>query len=83
MSFAPNATNCQQIDSGTYFPQQFAPRGTDNNDGFQKMIDQIVPNSNYIDDWTPLHLYEGEIHCGSNVLRQIPSSNWWNAINAN
>jgi protein-arginine deiminase len=31
----------------------------------------------FIDDWDLYHLNDGEVHCSSNDIRQIPNKKWW------
>ncbi len=31
----------------------------------------------WIEDWDMFHRLNGEVHCGSNVLRQHPTTGWW------
>jgi len=31
----------------------------------------------FIDDWDTYHAQDGEIHCGTNVKRTPPATNWW------
>lgn len=31
----------------------------------------------YVDDWFTHHENMGEVHCGSNVIRQLPENKWW------
>lgn len=31
----------------------------------------------YMDDWYPHHHSIGDVHCGSNVIREITSAKWW------
>ena len=50
-------------------------------DPFKVWSDMEMPASAsivYIDDWFLYHLREGEVHCSSNELREIPTSaEWW------
>lgn len=33
----------------------------------------------WVEDWDTYHRNAGEVHCGSNVFRAIPSAKWWEA----
>ncbi len=33
----------------------------------------------WVEDWDAYHRNFGEVHCGSNVIREIPSTKWWEA----
>ncbi|MCW8090315.1 protein-arginine deiminase family protein [Alteromonas sp. ASW11-130] len=39
---------------------------------------QSDSNFKFIDDFTTYHMWEGEIHCGTNSQRKPPIDNWWN-----
>jgi protein-arginine deiminase len=46
----------------------------------QYMQDQLAAHGitvHWIEDWYHLHLLYGEVHCGTNVLRQVPTLKWW------
>lgn len=34
----------------------------------------------WVDDWDLYHRLMGEIHCGTNSVRQIPSTKWWEVL---
>ena len=31
----------------------------------------------WVEDWDIYHVKDGEVHCGSNVLRAVPDTKWW------
>jgi len=33
----------------------------------------------WVEDWDAYHRNLGEVHCGSNVFREIPTAKWWEA----
>jgi protein-arginine deiminase len=33
----------------------------------------------WVEDWDGYHRNLGEVHCGSNVFRAIPTAKWWEA----
>ncbi|PXV95486.1 protein-arginine deiminase [Lachnotalea glycerini] len=35
---------------------------------------------NFIDDWNAYHIQDGEVHCGTNMLRKPYSDDWWSYI---
>ena len=53
-------------------------------DPFEVWFNQNAPASvtfTYIDDWLIYHLNNGEVHCGSNERRTIPSDpKWWEIV---
>jgi protein-arginine deiminase len=50
-------------------------------DIFKKQIeDALMPygySIRFIDNWENYHLSSGEVHCGTNATRAIPSVKWW------
>ncbi len=53
-------------------PDPFGPRDENGQDIFQ----QNSPEDTYKDCWV-LHTGFGELHCGTNAKRAIPSTKWW------
>lgn len=49
------------------------PRGSNNQDIYEEHISQSIAGEDivFIDSWY-YHIRNGEIHCGTNVLRTIP-----------
>jgi protein-arginine deiminase len=46
----------------------------------QQMEDALAPYNytmHWVEDWNLYHRMLGEVHCGSNARRTIPTSNWW------
>ena len=42
--------------------------------------DALTPHGisiSWIDDWALYHALDGEVHCGTNAARSIPSVKWW------
>jgi protein-arginine deiminase len=50
-------------------------------DIFKKQLEDALTPYGYtirfIDNWDLLHVAEGEVHCGTNAMRAIPSTKWW------
>jgi protein-arginine deiminase len=50
-------------------------------DIFEKqMVDAFAPfgvTVHFIEDWDLYHRLDGEVHCGTNATRAIPSAKWW------
>ncbi|XP_067316408.1 protein-arginine deiminase type-2 isoform X2 [Pseudorasbora parva] len=42
------------------------------------LLEPLGLNCTFIDDFAPYHKLLGEVHCGSNVLRQPSPFRWWN-----
>ena len=80
LSAHPGAINGIVIDETHYIsPQQFGPviEGVD-------ILQSAVTNAykqggldvTYVDDWYTHHAIAGEVHCGTNTIREI-GSQWW------
>jgi protein-arginine deiminase len=50
-------------------------------DPFKAQLEQaLAPHGltvAWIDEWDLLHRFVGEVHCGTNALRAVPSAPWW------
>lgn len=50
----------------------------------QANIDALAPygiNVRFAEQWDILHVAEGEVHCGTNALRQVPARwQWWETV---
>lgn len=50
-------------------------------DIFKKQLeDALAPHGvtiHWVDDWNLYHTLAGEVHCGTNATRAIPSAKWW------
>lgn len=44
---------------------------------FEAKLTAIGYSVRWIDDWDLYHTGDGEVHCGTNAARQIPSAKWW------
>ncbi|MBK7863706.1 MAG: protein-arginine deiminase [Archangiaceae bacterium] len=44
---------------------------------FEDKLTAIGYHARWIDDWDLYHTAEGEVHCGTNAARVIPSAKWW------
>jgi protein-arginine deiminase len=45
-----------------------------------QLIEAFAPygiSVHFIENWDLYHRLDGEVHCGSNVTRQVPDSNYW------
>lgn len=79
MAFIPGVVNGIIIEDQYLCPEPWGPM-VDGQDVFRPVIEAAYAkagmNVTYIDDWLSHHSHGGEIHCGTNTLRQtdIP---WW------
>ncbi len=78
LAYTPNLANFQPAGPVTFFPEVFGPkaRGTDL---FEKVTREAIPNALFVNDWTDYHAEDGEIHCGTYVVRAPYAFNWWTA----
>ena len=75
-AFAPGLANVQKANGTLYFPESFA--FLDNGqDAFETDVSANFPGSVYLDDWLYYHINFGEVHCGTNVVRDFPGLDWW------
>ncbi len=78
VAFTPGAPNFQPVNGHYYFPRQFGARDVGSGDDiFEVLIRGLLPNVEYVDDWNLYHRLDGEVHCGSNVVRQPYGLDWW------
>lgn len=53
----------------------------DGKDLFKKQLEDALTPYGYtirfIDDWNLYHRMAGEVHCGTNAMRAVPSTKWW------
>jgi hypothetical protein len=80
-AFNPGPANLQPVAGKLYIPRQFAPLNNAGEDIFENAIRSNLPGHTikFVDDWDVYHSHEGEIHCGSNVIR-TPINNWWEKL---
>jgi protein-arginine deiminase len=54
------------------------PSGTDiMKEQFERALAPYGIAVHWVEDWNLYHRLEGEVHCGSNAARTIPSVKWW------
>ncbi len=81
LSAHPGAINGIVIDANHYIaPLQFGPVIADTDILESAVTDAYLKaglDIAYIDDWLTHHAIAGEVHCGTNTIREI-GGNWWN-----
>ncbi|GGF60943.1 protein-arginine deiminase domain-containing protein [Alteromonas lipolytica] len=80
LSAHPGAINGIVIDEHNYIaPKQFGPV-IEGSDILQQAVTSAYQSAglkvHYIDDWLTHHAIAGEVHCGTNTIREIGSL-WW------
>ncbi|WP_166521579.1 protein-arginine deiminase family protein [Zobellia amurskyensis] len=78
VALTPGLANFQLVNGVPYFPRQFGPKDVASNDIFEDAVSAVVPAALFTDDWNLYHRLDGEVHCGTNVIRLFPVFNWWN-----
>ncbi len=81
LAYQPGTVNGILINNRTFFsPDPFGPL-IGGKDIMKEQFEQAVLPYGYrvywIDDWYLYHLASGEVHCGTNSERAIPSVKWW------
>lgn len=82
VAFFPGMVNSLVIGGNSKLmivPKPFGPH-VNNVDQFEKAFKDALPwmQPAFVDDWSSYHELSGEIHCGTNVLREMPKEPWWN-----
>jgi protein-arginine deiminase len=81
VAYQPGTVNGIYLADGTFAaPNPHGPviGGKDiMKDQLEKALQPFAITVQWIEDWDLYHAQMGEVHCGSNVLRAIPSVKWW------
>lgn len=78
LALMPNMVNSLLAGGTIVIPKPFGPMDSLGNDVFETDVSAKVSlTEKYIDDWDQYHAWYGEIHCGTNVKRTAPTTNWW------
>jgi len=81
LAYTAGAVNWIVIGSHVIVARQFGPEvgGTDKfEEDITNKLFALGLTAHFIDDWDTYHELWGEVHCGTNVLRTLPSSpKWW------
>jgi protein-arginine deiminase len=46
-------------------------------DQMEEALGALGITVHWVEDWDYYHAAMGEVHCGSNAMRQIPQVKWW------
>jgi len=76
VAFTPGTANVQPVGTKLYFPRQFGPRDG-GGDIFENRVRSRAMGAEFVDDWDVYHRLDGEVHCGSTIVRLPLSINWW------
>ncbi len=81
VAYQPGIVNALVLD-GTHLaaPDPHGP-AIDGGDPFKKDVEASLGahgiSVSWVEDWDAYHRNLGEVHCGSNVFRAIPTAKWW------
>ncbi len=81
LAYQPGTVNLFVINGSTIAPPD--PHGPiiDGKDLFKTQLETAVApyqlSVKWLDDWNLYHREAGEVHCGTNAMREIPSIKWW------
>jgi hypothetical protein len=79
-AYLPGMVNLLVVGNRCIIPKPFGPlsSGTDIFDDYvESELNAIGLTVNFVDNWDTYHIGFGEIHCGTNVKRTLPVTNWW------
>ena len=78
VAYLPGMVNMLVIGNRFVIPTPFGPKNP-TTDIFEDDVEAKLSGYTvkFVDDWDTYHTKHGEIHCGTNVKRTPPSTNWW------
>ena len=78
LAYFPDMVNQLVIGKYSLVPKPYGPVVGDV-DQFEKAISDALPEREvvFIEDWYAYHELSGEVHCGTNCLREPPPVKWW------
>ena len=82
-ALTPDLVNGPLIGANLVVPDPYLPDYPAGQDYFLWLLENDLPGGfviREIDDYLHYHLGYGEVHCGSNVERNIPARNWWEGL---
>lgn len=72
--------NMLVLGSHVGIPKPFGPK-VGSKCAFEKHVNSLLNplglECHYIDDWDSYHVLSGEVHCGTNTLREPFEVKWW------
>ena len=78
LAYFPDMVNHLVLGEWSLVPKPYGPV-IDDEDQFEKAFCDAVPKRKvkFIEDWYSYHELWGEVHCGTNCLREPPGFYWW------
>lgn len=78
LAYFPDMVNQLVLGKYSLVPKPYGPvvHGVDQ---FERALEDALPERNvvFIEDWYSYHELSGEVHCGTNCLREPPAVKWW------
>lgn len=89
-ALAPNPVNFQYWQETAYLPKPYGPVGATGKDLFAEEYEDKLDgySVSYVPTWPDspsklnYHAQEGEVHCGTSVIRNVGSFEWWKNLPA-
>lgn len=80
-AFTPNLVNFQVVNGANHFPKQFGPKNASGLDVLESKAMEVmnVAQMELHDVWEIYHIFDGEVHCGTVVVRSGTDS-WWDQL---
>jgi len=78
VALIPGMVNMLVVGNTLVIAKPFGPKNP-TKDVFEDTVEARLTGFDvrFVDDWDTYHSKYGEIHCGTNVKRTPPSTNWW------
>ncbi|XP_060775421.1 protein-arginine deiminase type-2 isoform X2 [Neoarius graeffei] len=80
VAFYPDMVNMIVLGKNLGIPKPFGPQVDGKcalETAVRSLLEPLGLNCSFIDDFTSYHVLLGEVHCGSNVLREPFACKWW------
>lgn len=80
LAYFPDMVNHLVLGAFSLVPKPHGPR-VNGTDVFEEMMMRALPQGRevrFIEDWYGYHEASGEVHCGTNTLREPFATPWWN-----
>ncbi|XP_051986051.1 protein-arginine deiminase type-2 isoform X2 [Xyrauchen texanus] len=80
-AYYPDMVNMIVLGNQLGIPKPFGPQVNGKcalETEMQSLLEPLGLKCTFIDDFAPYHKMLGEVHCGSNILREPSTFRWWN-----
>jgi protein-arginine deiminase len=81
VAYQPGTVNGLVLDNGNFLaPDPYGPV-IDGEDIMKRQMEDAFAKAgwavHWVEDWDLYHALLGEVHCGTNAIREIPEAKWW------